>query len=110
MADPILGQAQGLNKNLSDLVQVMRDRFALSAYTGSFTWSAAATKNVSDANVKANSLIFLMATESTAAALEAGAGKPYVSSRAAGSFTAATANGSSAAGTEVYEYLIVNVG
>jgi hypothetical protein len=106
----MLGQAAGLNRNLSDLVEVMRSRFALSANAGSATWGAASTAAITDTAAKLNSLIFLMATNAGAATLEAGSKKPYVSARSAGGFTLTTADGTSATGGEEYAYLIVNAG
>jgi hypothetical protein len=103
------GYAQGINTNLAKIVSVMETRFALACYSGSFTMAASTAKTVADANVKANSKIFLMATNTSAGALEAGANKPWVSARNVGVSFVLTCAGA-AAGTETYEYIIVNVG
>lgn len=109
-SDPqMAGYAQGINKNLAELVGVLSSRFALSAFSGSFQMAASTSKTVTDANVKADSKIFLMATNTSAGALEAGANKPWVSARNAGVSFVLTCAGA-AAGTETYEYVIVNVG
>jgi pantothenate kinase len=103
------GYAQGINNNLAKIAATLANKFALSAFSGSFTMAASTTKTVTDANVKANSKIFLMATNTSAGALEAGANKPWVSARNAGVSFVLTCAGA-AAGTETYEYVIVNVG
>jgi hypothetical protein len=103
------GAAQGINSNLGQLVKDFASKFPLSAFSGSFKCAAATTTTVTDTNVKLNSKIFLMATNATAGALEAGANKPYVSARNAGASFVITSAGA-AAGTETYEYIVVNVG
>lgn len=108
--DPqMTGYAQGMNTTLGEILNTLKTRFALGAYTGSFTMAASTTKTVTDANVKAGSVILLMPTNASAGALEAGANKPYVSARNAGASFVLTCAGA-AAGTETYEYIIVNVG
>ncbi len=103
------GAAQGINSNLAQIARDLANKFALSAFKGTFTCGAATSTVVTDANVKADSVILLMATNAAAGALEAGANKPYVSARSAGvSFTITGAG--AAAGTETYAYTIVNVG
>jgi hypothetical protein len=107
----MLGQAQGLNKNLSDLTSIMRSSFSsMTTHQGTFTSAVAATTVVTDANVKATSFIALTPLDATAAALMAGAHSLYISARTAGtSFTVATADaGSATAGS--FQYLIVNAG
>ena len=107
----MLAQALGVNKNLAALIATLRGLFPLNAFSGSFTMSAAATKTVADANVKANSLIVLIDSNAAAATLQGSAKRLYPSALAAGvSFTVATASGANAAGTETFSYLIVNVG
>jgi adenylosuccinate synthase len=105
----ISGHAQGMNSNLARIAQVLETRFALAAFKGTFTCANATTTTVNNANVKANSVILLMGTNAAAGALEAGANKPYVSARNAGVSFVITGAGA-AAGTETYEYVIVNVG
>jgi hypothetical protein len=108
--DPTMsGAAQGINRNLAQLARDFSNKFALSAFSGSFICAAATSTTVNDANVKLASKIFLMPANAAAGALEAGANKPYVSARNAGvSFVITGA--AAAAGTETYEYIIVNVG
>ena len=111
MADPqSLLLAQGINQNLAALVQTMNSRFALAAFQGSLTMGAAASTTVTDAKTKGASVILLMPTNAAAATLEAGVGKPYVSARNAGASFVLTCASGSAAGTETYDYVIVNVG
>jgi hypothetical protein len=108
----ILGQMQGANANLAQLVEAMRSSFsAMTASQGTFTCAAAATTTVTDAKVKATSFIALMPLNAPAATLMAGSHSLYISARTAGaSFTVATADAGSAAGTEAFGYLIANVG
>jgi hypothetical protein len=108
----MLGQAQGLNKNVSDLVSIMRSAFSpMNVHQGQFICSAAATTTVADTNVKATSFITLAPQNAAGASLMAGSHSLYVSAKAAGtSFTAATADGGAAAGSEIVSYLIINAG
>ena len=107
----MLGQVKGVNQNLGALVQAFTTAFPLHSSTGSFTMAVAATKTVTDATIKAGSIVLLMPTNAAAAALMAGANSLYISARAAGaSFTAATAGGGSATGSETFEYLAVTTG
>ena len=105
----MLGQAKGVNANLASLISVLRGLFPLSAFSGSFTMASTETKTITDANCKANSLIVLQASNSSAGALEGSANHLYPVA-ANGSFTVTTASAGNAAGTENYVYLIVNVG
>lgn len=76
---------------------------------GAFTMDAAASKVVSNGGVTANSRIFLMPTNAAAATLMAGANSLYISAKSAGvSFTVATAGGGAAAGTETFNFLVLN--
>lgn len=75
---------------------------------GSFTMAAAATKVVSDVNIKAASLIMLFPSNAAAATLMSSAKSLYVSARVVGtSFTVATADATAAAGTETFDYRII---
>ncbi len=77
---------------------------------GSFTCSAASSTVVQAPLVAANSQIILMPTNAAAATLMAGSNSLYVSARTANvSFTASTAAGGSAAGTETFQYLLMTV-
>jgi hypothetical protein len=76
---------------------------------GTFTCGAAATTAVANTNITASSRIQITATNAAAANLMAGAKALYISARTAGtSFTVATADGTAAAGTETFDYFIVN--
>lgn len=105
----MLGQAQGLNSNMGALIAVLRNAFPLSAYTGTFTCTNAVTTTVTDAHVKTSSFIFLQATNAAAGTLQ-GSAKNLFITPAVGSFAAATASGVAAAGTEKFNYIVVNVG
>lgn len=75
--------------------------------TGSFTLAAAATTDVANTAVAANSKIWLIPTNAGAASLMAGAKSLYHSANSAGvSFTVATADASAAAGTETFNYIL----
>ena len=104
----MLGQAQALNGNMGLLIATLKSLFPLSAFAGTFTMAAAATKVVTDTHVKATSTIVLVPTNAAAATLQGAATQLYTSVKVAGtSFTVATASGGSAAGTEQFAYLIV---
>jgi hypothetical protein len=112
MADTaLIGQAAGVNKNLAELVGVIRTAFPLHSSTGTLTWAVAATKVVTDTSIKSGSIVLLMPTNAAAAAMVAGVHSPYVSARTAGtSFTLTTADGNAAAGTETFEYIAISIG
>lgn len=77
---------------------------------GTFTMDADASTTVADANVTASSLIFITPTNASAATLVSGSSGPYVTNRVAGvSFDVDTADAGSAAGTETFNYLIINL-
>ena len=107
----LVNQAVGVNQNLSKLISTLGNAFVGKASQGTFTMAAAATKTVTDANIKSTSLVLWTATNAAAGTLEGSAKKLYLSALAAGtSFTVATASGVAAAGTETFSYLIVNIG
>jgi hypothetical protein len=105
----MLAQAIGVNSNLASLNATMRSLFPLNAFRGNFTMTAAASKVVTDANCKAISLVFLQAANAAAGTLQ-GSSKHLYPTSAAGSFTVTTASGAAAAGTEILNYLIINIG
>ena len=111
MADlQLLGQLQGANANLAAIVRALQNAFVGNAVTVPFTMAAAATKTVSSTAVLAGSAIILIDTNSSAATLQGSAKRLYPSAISAGvSFTVSTASGASAAGTETFTALIVNV-
>lgn len=76
---------------------------------GTFTMDAAATKTIADTDVRANSVIVLMPTNLAAGTLMGSVKSLAVTTRTAGtSFVVSTADGLAAAGTETFEYLILN--
>ena len=103
------GQAQGINQNLAQLVGVIRGAFPLSASSGTFTMTAAATKTVTDARCKVGSLVVLIDANAAAGTLQGSAKRLYPAA-SLGSFLVSTASGAAAAGTEVFSYLIFNTG
>lgn len=106
-----VGQLVGLNMNLSKLVERFNDAFPMASAQGTFTCAAAATTTVNDTNVKATSIIILTPTNAAAGTLQGGTTHLYLSARTAStSFAVTTADAAAAAGTETFQYLIVNVG
>lgn len=103
----MLGHAQGINSNLGALVQAFKTGFPLSAYIGTFTMAAAASKSVTDTHAKSTSMIMVMPTNAAAGTLMGSAKSLYIT-KAVGSFTVTTASGAAAAGTETFDYIIVN--
>jgi hypothetical protein len=76
---------------------------------GTLTLGAAIATVVNDVRVTATSRIVITPTNASAGTLEAGANKVYVSAKTgATSFTLTTAAGGAAAGTETYDYVILN--
>lgn len=76
---------------------------------GTFTMAAAASKAVTETRVTSGSKIVLQATNAAAATLMSGASALYISATTAGtSFTVTTANGASAAGTETFNYWLMD--
>jgi hypothetical protein len=106
----MLGQAKGVNENLGALVQAFATAFPLHSNTGSFTMAAANVKAVADSAIRGGSIIYLMPTNAAAAALMAGANSLYCVRATGVGFTATTAGGGSAAGTETFDYLAVTIG
>lgn len=106
----MLGQAKGVNENLGLLVQAFATAFPLHSNTGSFTMAAANVKAVADTAIRAGSIIYLMPTNAAAATLMAGANSLYCVRAAGVGFTATTAGGGNAAGTETFDYLAVTIG
>lgn len=71
--------------------------------------AAAATKTVTDINVRTTSTILLMPTNDDAATLMGSSEALYISARTSGaSFAVATADGGDASGTETFQYIILN--
>ena len=104
----MIGQAKGVNQNLGALVQAFTTAFPLHSSTGSFTMAVAATKTVTDATIKAGSIVLLMPTNAAAATLMGSAKSLYVSAKTPGaSFTVATANAGNAVGTETFDFAVL---
>jgi hypothetical protein len=109
--DDGINQIRNVARGLDRLVSRFETAFPMGATQGTFTCANAATTVVTNTNVKATSTIVLTPTNAAAATLQGAATALYLSARTAGaSFTVATADASSAAGTETFQYLIVNVG
>ena len=77
---------------------------------GSLTCANAADTVVTDTAATVNSKIFLFPTNAAAATLQAGANCLRVKTKSIGGFTVTTAGGGAAAGTETFDYFIVDVG
>lgn len=100
--------ASNTSQNFVNLIAALQALF-LARSVGTFTFTAAATAVVSNTQVQANSLIYLMPTNASAGTLVGSAKSPYISARTVGvSFTVATANAAAAAGGEAFSYLIAN--
>lgn len=83
-------------------------RATLYLASGTFTCSAAASTTVNDTRVGQGSVILLSPTNAAAATLMAGTKLLYVSALVAtASFTVTTQDGTAAAGTETFGYVIV---
>lgn len=108
--DDMLAQANGLNANLAQIANILKTRFALGAFGGTFLCAAAASTTVTDANAKTTSKVILTPTNAAAGTLQGSAKCLYVSTKNDGSFVVRTANAVAAAGTETFDYEIVNTG
>jgi NAD(P)-dependent dehydrogenase (short-subunit alcohol dehydrogenase family) len=96
--------------NLAQLNNTLAVFLGVTGTGGAFTMAAAATLVVPNALVTAGSIILLTPTNAAAATLQGSNESLYISAKAAGvSFTVATAAGTSAAGTETFSYIIVNL-
>lgn len=105
----LVSTLKGVVQNLATINSSISAAFP--RITGSFTLTAAATTVVNQSAIKANSLVILQPTNAAAGTLMGSAKAPYIapSSYVAGtSFTVATASGASAAGTETFNYTVIN--
>lgn len=108
--DDAITWLRAIASNLSAQTTALRNSLGVSGSGGNFTLANAATTVVPNVKVTASSLVFLQPTNAAAASLMAGASSLYVSAKSAGvSFTVATADAGSAAGTETFSYLIINL-
>lgn len=96
------------NKQLGNIYTALTNLFVGAASTNTFTMPAAATKTVTDATVKASSYVIVFPLNAAAATLQ-GSAKCLYTAAAAGSFTALTASGGNAAGSENFGYLVLNL-
>lgn len=79
--------------------------------TGTFTLAAAATKTVAEPRITANSVVSVFPINAAAATLMSGAKSLYwdpAANVAGASFTVKTADGTNAAGTEQFSYVVIN--
>jgi hypothetical protein len=103
----VVRQMSSSNTLLQSLINTLSAIFP--RITGSFTLAAAATTTVTQVAIKANSIVLWSPTNAAAGTLEGSPKKLYHSANAAGaSFTVATASGVAAAGTETFEYTVIN--
>lgn len=93
---------------LQTLAQINQNLLALSRLTsGTFTMTATATLVVPNTAVTANSVVLLIPTNAAAGTLMQSTETLYISAKSPGvSFTVATADAGSAAGTETFSYVI----
>jgi len=109
MSDQAISQAaQAISTNLAAITQALQAAFAGQANAGTLTMTATTSKIVTDSAASSSSLVMLFAQNAAAAALMGSAKSLYATS-GSGSFTVATADGTSAAGTEIFTYLILNL-
>ena len=107
--DRIATNGAMLNQQVGRLITALNDLLPFSGAYGSFTCDAAATTTVTEPSVQTNSRIILIPTNAAAGTLMGSNESLYISARtAATSFQVATAAGTAAAGTETFEYVIIN--
>lgn len=99
--------------NLDDYIRnsgtnttILSNKYKSGALTGSFTCAAAATTVVSNANSNVNMKVTLVPTNAAAATLMATKGLYWSAYSQGSSFTLATGDAASAAGTETFNYYI----
>ena len=81
----------------------------ITGLSGTFTMTSTATLAVANTLIHSSTRVILIPTNAAAATLMAGASSLYISAVADDtSFTVATADAGSAAGTETFEYVLVN--
>jgi hypothetical protein len=96
------------NQVLSRLAVALENGFPRTV--GTFTLAAAATTTVPQTATESTSSISLTPTNAAAATLMGSNKSLYISARTQGaSFTVATASGAAAAGTETFEYELLNL-
>lgn len=98
-----------LNQQIGQLIQALTSLLPFSGAFGTFTCAASATTTVTNSSVAANSIVLWSPTNAAAGTLEGSAKKLYISARTAGtSFALSTASAAAAAGTETFQYIIIN--
>lgn len=108
-SDDMITVGRAIVQNLSLLNATLGTYLGITGAAGSVTLGAAATTVVTQSVTKATSRIVLMPTNAAAADLVNSAASPYITSKTNGtSFTIATADGNAAAGTETFDYILVN--
>lgn len=97
------------NQLMSLLISTLQD--LLPRTMGSFTMAAATSKTVTEPAIKSDSKVFIFQTNAAGGTLQAGANALYhdAASNVAGtSFTVKTSGGGAAAGTETFNYFVIN--
>ena len=103
--DDIVSTMKGAVQNLSQLITTISNTFP--RINGTFTMSAGASTVVGQTSISASSIVLYFPTNAAAALLLRSSGL-YLSARTVGaSFTLTTQTGV-AAGTETFQYVVVN--
>ena len=103
----VVTQFKNLVQNVAQIQQAIAN--VAPRTFGTVTLSAAATTTVPEPSTQSLSVIILMPTNAAAATLQGSAKSLYVSARTTGaSLALTTANGSAAAGTETFSYVLWN--
>lgn len=97
-----------IQKQLGAIYTALTSLFVGKASVGIFAMAAAASKTVTDGNVSASSYVVVFPLNAAAGTLQ-GSAKCLYTAAASGSFTASTASGGNAAGTENFGYLVLNL-
>jgi hypothetical protein len=106
----ILSALQNGVQAIRDLNKTFGLRFESTTF-GSFTWGGATPSvSVSNPAVLATSIVVFIPTNASAGSLTGSNKAPYISAKTPGvGFTMTTANGTNAAGTETFDYIVVNL-
>lgn len=109
--DDAISALKAIGVAITQLADQFNGLKALSGTFGQFTFPAAALAVVPNLAIEAGSLVFLQAANAAAGTLVGSNESPYVAPAdyvAGVSFTVRTAAGTAAAGTEVFNYWILN--
>lgn len=105
--DTIVSLLQSMVSYLGDIVTAIDSAFP--RVLGTFTMAAASTFVVSSPTIAANSSVQITPRNAVAATLQSSSKSLYVSTISPGSgFTVATADGTAAAGTELFLFAVTN--